>query len=198
MSTSPEKKSSASAEKRLAIEAKFREILEILKFDLTAPSRAETPRRMAEIFLEKIFGGVDPHLFPEITPLDEPSSSGTLMIEKEISFMSFCEHHFVPIIGVATIGYVVNKKLLGLYSIHKVVHYFAARPQLQERLASEIAQALKTLLECEDVAVSLSTMQVCTLLKDVSNHSQSITHHFNGRFQTDINLVQSFLISSGN
>src|ERR1700722_15444433 len=139
----------STKEKIKLIAEKMGEILTILGLDITNASLAKTPDRIAHMYVEEIFSGLDPEKFPKLT-FQEESIPDELILIKNISFVSFCEHHFVPIVGKAHIAYFPKKRLLGLSKIPQLVRYYAQKPQLQERLTGEIATSLASLLETED------------------------------------------------
>lgn len=196
-------------EKINGIAGHMRAILELLGLDVKDPSIAKTPRRVAHMYVKELFAGLDLEAFPAMTFIDDidqvdlpvESALGSISSERSVflqtRFTSMCEHHFVPIIGTAYIGYVPNKRLLGLSKFARVVRYFASRPQLQERLNAQIADALAMLLETEDVAVTLSASHFCMMARGVEDHaSMATTQVFRGRFERDALLRESFLFSN--
>ncbi len=173
----------------------MREILEILGLDTSDDSPlAQTPERIASMYVDTIFSGLEPSHFPRISLLTEAVPQEMVLV-KNITFISTCEHHFVPILGRAHVAYYPNKKLLGLGNIPQIVRYFAARPQLQERLTFQIADSLSSTLDTEDIAVILSGLHFCTLDRGVEDRTTEMeTHSFKGRFETDP-LVRTTLLS---
>lgn len=191
-------------DKILGITEHMRAILELLGLDVSDPSIAKTPERVARMYVKELFAGLDPDRFPTMTFVEDVhdnTSSETHTSERMVflqtRFTSMCEHHFVPFIGTAYIGYAPKTRLLGLSKLARIVRYFASRPQLQERLNRQIADALTTLLQTEDVAVSLSASHLCMIARGVEDHaSLATTHVLRGRFQHDALLRESFLFST--
>lgn len=172
-----------SKEERAAfIEERFREIMEALDLDLTNDSLADTPRRVATMYVYELFSGLDPDSFPEISLFNHQGGESTISVEA-IHFTTMCEHHFLPVHGVAVVRYIPNEKVIGLSKIHRIVDYFSRRPQLQERLTEQIADALAILLNTEDVFVSLSARHECVCSRGVRDDlSQMTTCVARGRF----------------
>ena len=182
----------STKEKKKLIAEKMGEILTILGLDITNASLAKTPDRIAHMYVEEIFSGLDPEKFPKLT-FQEESIPDELILIKNISFVSFCEHHFVPIVGKAHIAYFPKKRLLGLSKIPQLVRYYAQKPQLQERLTGEIATSLASLLETEDVAVVLQAIHFCVLARSVEDMTAEMeTHVLSGRFEKDPLLRSEF------
>lgn len=170
-------------EKKRLIAEKMGEILTLLGLDLTDPSLAETPHRIAKMYVDEVFVGLNPDNFPEMTFQEEEIPSELILV-KNISFVSFCEHHFVPFAGKAHIAYFPHKRFLGLSKIPRIVHHFAKRPQLQERLTAQIADSLSTLLETDDVAVSLQAQHFCVMARGVEDcNAEMETHVLKGCFE---------------
>lgn len=167
----------------------FRQIMEILDLDLSDPSLQNTPERFAHMYMDELFWGLDTALFPDVSYLDndmmQEEDNGIVLV-KDIPIKSMCEHHFVPIIGTAAVAYIPADKILGLSKINRIVDYFCRRPQLQERLTSQIADALSILLDTEDVAIHIEAEHFCVTLRGVE-HPTSRTHTFvsRGRFKED-------------
>jgi GTP cyclohydrolase I len=173
-------------EKIDAIADSFRKILETLELDLSNPSLAETPRRIAKMYVEELFSGLDPGKFPQVCDLENSfikPPEGIVLIE-EIAIRSICEHHFVPFIGKAKVAYIPQKKILGLSKINRIVHYFCKRPQLQERLTAQIADSLSILLDSQDIAVAIEAEHFCVTMRGVRDESsRTYTHVLRGQFQ---------------
>jgi GTP cyclohydrolase I len=179
------------------IEEQFRKIMTVLGLDLTDDSLRNTPRRVAKMFVKEIFKGLDPANKPEITLFDNKYQYSDMLLEKDITVKSYCEHHFVPIVGRAHVAYISNGKVIGLSKINRIVDYFARRPQVQERLTIQIAEELKKILDTEDVAVFLESTHFCVTMRGVEDdHSSTITTSFHGKFKNDqrrnefLNLVR--------
>lgn len=164
----------------------FRGIMEVLGLDLEDDSLAETPERMARMYVQEIFSGLDDETFPRVTFVKNKMNHGSqanLLVVKS-SFTSFCEHHFVPMAGEAYVAFIPKKKLIGLSKIPRIIRFFARRPQLQERLTAQIADSLVTLLETEDVAVATSAKHYCVLARGVEDYiNNTTTLTLRGEFQ---------------
>ena len=154
------------------MEEHFTKILEELGLDLQDPSLARTPKRLAKMYKEEIFTGLQPDNFPKVS-LFETDSPLEIQV-KDISFVSFCEHHFLPIFGKATITYTPKGKILGLSSIHEIVHFYAKRPQLQERLTQQIGECFERYLETPDVKVEIEGEHSCVRARGVLDQSSTM------------------------
>jgi GTP cyclohydrolase I len=173
-------------QKKEIIEKKFQEIMEALGLDLTDESLSGTPSRVAKMFVDEIFCGLDPHNFPMITLHEQKIDPKEIILAKNISFVSFCEHHFVPIFGKAHVAYLPQNKIIGLSKINRIVHYFAKRPQLQERMNAQIADSLAQVLQTENVAVALIAQHFCIAARGVEDREAlTETHVLRGEFQTN-------------
>lgn len=175
------------------IEKKFREIMHVLGLDLTDDSLKGTPRRVAKMYVQEIFSGLDPKNKPKVALFENKYKYNEMLVEKDITFYSNCEHHFVPIIGKAHVAYISNGKVIGLSKINRVVQYFAKRPQVQERLTVQIANELKEMLQTEDVAIVIDAKHLCVSSRGVNDvNSSTITAHYSGKFQEE-NTKAEFL-----
>jgi GTP cyclohydrolase I len=175
------------------IEKHFREIMHIMGLDLTDDSLKGTPRRVAKMYVQEIFSGLNPANKPKVALFDNKYKYNEMLVEKDITFYSNCEHHFVPIIGKAHVAYISSGKVIGLSKINRVVQYFARRPQVQERLTVQIANELKEMLQTEDVAVLLDAKHLCVSSRGVNDvASSTITAHYSGKFSEE-NTRQEFL-----
>jgi GTP cyclohydrolase IA len=188
---------SLSKEEKIALIAEhFHDIMQILGLDLTDESLAKTPKRVARMYVNEIFSGLDLETFPDISLLDEECATeqnGQSLILTRVSFTSFCEHHFVPMHGHAFVGYMPNGKLLGLSKIHRIVRFFAARPQLQERLTSQIADSLSTILESDNIAVAIQAQHFCVIARGVQDDSGiTSTSTLLGNFKNDPTKKEEF------
>ena len=171
-------------EKIAVISARFRDIMQTLGLDLTDDSLKGTPLRVAKMYVNEVFNGLDPKVRPEATLFDNTYGYTGMLVEHGIGVNSFCEHHFVPIIGKAAVAYFSSGKVIGLSKLDRIVKYYAARPQVQERLTEQIAAELKHVLETDDVAVHLEAEHMCVRLRGVKDEtSRTNTVHFSGRFQ---------------
>lgn len=166
------------------IAAHFAEIMRILGLDLEDNSLKDTPMRVAKMYINEVFSGLNPENKPVVTLFDNNYHYDEMLIEKDIKVHSFCEHHFVPIIGKAHVGYFSNGKVIGLSKINRIVDYFARRPQVQERLTVQIAEELKKALQTEDVAIVIQADHMCVTLRGVKDENSSTqTSSFHGKFR---------------
>lgn len=184
------KSSDLSPDEKIAfIAERFAEIMDVLGLDLEDPSLAKTPRRVAKMYVNEIFSGLDSTSFPTISFIEnvfEHDISNSNIIFMKVKFHSFCEHHFVPMNGTAYVAYLPVKKCIGLSKIPRIVHFFAKRPQVQERLTAQIADSLATLLETRDIAVSLIAEHFCVMARGIEDeNSHAITNVLRGKFQSD-------------
>jgi GTP cyclohydrolase I len=182
-------------EKISKISQSFKEIMQTLGLDLSDPSLEKTPERVAKMYVNEIFAGLDPKNFPDPLSLFEDSDyvgSKTVLI-KDISFSSFCEHHFLPMHGVVHVSYIPSGKIIGLSKIHRLVRYFSARPQLQERLTSQIADALSQILNTPHVGIVINAKHFCVVARGVQDvTSTTTTSALRGDFETDALLRAEF------
>jgi GTP cyclohydrolase I len=173
-------------EKIALIEDKFRDIMNILGLDLTDDSLRGTPYRVAKMYVQEIFSGLSPENKPDIKLFENKYHYKEMLVEKNITFFSNCEHHFVPIMGKAHIAYISNGKVIGLSKLNRIVQYFAKRPQVQERLTIQIANELKNVLGTEDVAVLIDATHLCVSSRGVQDiNSSTVTASYGGAFQTE-------------
>lgn len=170
--------------KMALIEDHFKEIMTILGLDLTDDSLKGTPKRVAKMYVKEIFSGLNPANKPKIALFENKYSYNEMLIEKDITLFSNCEHHFVPIIGKAHVAYISNGKVIGLSKINRIVQFFAKRPQVQERLTMQIGKELKKILETEDIAVIIDAKHLCVSSRGVEDNTAStITSYFGGKFK---------------
>lgn len=168
------------------ISKKFKDIMDILGLDLTDDSLKDTPNRVAKMYVKEIFSGLNPANKPAIALFDNKYKYDEMVLEKNITFYSNCEHHFVPIIGKAHVAYISNGKVIGLSKLNRIVEYFAKRPQVQERLTMQIANELKHILNTEDVAVVIDAKHLCVSMRGVKDESSAtITASYSGKFKED-------------
>lgn len=171
-------------EKMELIETHFREIMHILGLDLSDDSLKGTPRRVAKMYVKEIFSGLHPANKPEVTLFENHYKYQEMLVEKDITFHSNCEHHFVPIFGKAHVAYISSGKVIGLSKLNRIVQYFAQRPQVQERLTRQIAEELKRALDTEDVAVLIDAKHMCVSSRGVNDvTSSTITAEYSGKFK---------------
>lgn len=168
------------------IEGHFREIMNIMGLDLNDDSLNGTPHRVAKMYVKEIFSGLNPANKPRVALFDNKYQYNQMLVEKDITLYSFCEHHFVPIIGRAHVAYISNGKVVGLSKINRIVQYYAKRPQVQERLTKQIAEELKQLLETEDIAVVIEAEHLCVAARGVEDvNSKTVTAEYCGQFEDD-------------
>lgn len=180
-------------DKMKQIEFHFTRIMDILGLDLTDDSLRGTPKRVAKMFVNESFSGLNPKNKPEISLFENKYGYHKMLLEKDITLYSNCEHHFVPIIGKAHVAYIPHKEVIGLSKINRLVQYYAKRPQVQERLTIQISEALKEILNHDDVAVYIEADHLCVDsrgIKDTS--SKTVTSVFSGQFEDD-SIKQEFL-----
>ena len=157
--------------------------METLGLDLNDDSLRGTPDRVAKMYVKEIFSGLNPSNKPSITLFDNKYQYDEMLVEKDITFSSNCEHHFVPIYGKAHVGYFSSGKVIGLSKINRIVQYYAKRPQVQERLTVQIANAMKDALKTQDVAVVIDATHLCVSSRGVGDTSSTTgTAHFSGKF----------------
>lgn len=167
------------AQKKLEIEKHFRLIMEELGLDMTDDSLRGTPHRVAKMFVEEIFSGLDPKNKPKLSVFENSYHYDKMLVEANITFNSTCEHHFLPIIGKAHIGYVSSGKVIGLSKLNRIVDYFARRPQVQERMIMQIFNELKTVLETDNVIVVVEATHLCVSsrgIKDESSYTSTLQY----------------------
>ena len=168
------------------IEVLFANIMRTLGLDLTDDSLVDTPKRVAKMYVNEIFWGLDYEAFPKCTAVDNKMKYNEMVCERNINVQSNCEHHFVVIDGLATVAYVPNQKVLGLSKINRIVEYFSKRPQIQERLTEQIFHTLQYILETEDVAVMIDAKHYCVASRGVEDTgSSTVTSKLGGGFKTD-------------
>ncbi len=192
----------SNEDKKAVIASHFRAIMETLGLDLTDDSLKGTPDRVAKMYVEEIFSGLDPANRPAATLFENAYNYEGMLVEKDISFFSNCEHHFVPIYGRAHVAYFSSGKVIGLSKLNRIVQYFAKRPQVQERLTIQIANELAEVLETPSVAVLIDARHMCVSSRGVNDISSStVTSYFGGAFE-DEHVREEFLryvsLSKGN
>ena len=176
------------------IEGNFAEIMRALGLDLTDDSLIETPKRVAKMYVNEIFWGLDYDAFPKCTTVDNKMSYNEMVVERNVNVQSNCEHHFVVIDGLATVAYVPKDKVLGLSKINRIVEYFSKRPQIQERLTEQIFHTLQFILGTEDVAVMIDAQHYCVKSRGVEDTgSSTVTCRLGGGFKTDPAARAEFL-----
>jgi GTP cyclohydrolase IA len=194
--TTPITSQSLSDEEKISIiQHHFKKIIETLGLDINDPSIKKTPLRIAKMYVKEIFSGLNSDNFPDICLFDDFSVSPTMstITIKDISIDSFCEHHFVPMTGKAYISYIPNKKIIGLSKINRIVNHFAKRPQLQERLTSQICECISQVLHTQNVAVFTKICHQCVRSRGIKDR-ESITesYYLKGKFHDDSTIAQTF------
>ncbi len=183
-----------SSQKIEKITEKFGEIMQILGLDLDDDSLRETPMRVAKMYVNEVFGGLDPKNFPKMTVIDNKMKYDQMIVVQNISCRSFCEHHFLPIDGFATVAYIPNKKVIGLSKINRIVQYFGRRPQVQERLTKQIADCLQYILGTSHVAVHINAKHYCVIMRGIEDTtSTTSTSDLRGHFKTRQETREEFL-----
>lgn len=176
------------------IEKHFSAIMDILGLDRTDDSLEETPKRVAKMYVNEIFWGLKPENFPKCTVIENKMKYDEMVIEKDITLMSNCEHHFVTIDGKAHIAYIPKDKVLGLSKLNRIVEYFARRPQVQERIAEQVYHALVFILGTEDVAVVIEGVHYCVKSRGVEDHSSyTTTAKLGGCFKSEPDCRAEFM-----
>jgi GTP cyclohydrolase I len=168
------------------IEKNFREIMSILGLDLSDESLKDTPKRVAKMYVKEIFRGLNPDNKPKPTLFENKFKYNEMLVERDITIYSYCEHHFVPIIGKAHIAYFPQNHVIGLSKLNRIAQYYAKRPQVQEKLTIQIASELKTTLQTDDVAVIIDADHLCVASRGVNDvNSSTITSSYSGKFLND-------------
>ena len=175
------------------IEKHFKGIMEIMGLDLSDDSLKGTPKRVAKMYIKEIFSGLNPANKPDMKLFDNKYQYNQMLVEKDITLYSNCEHHFVPIIGKAHVAYISSGKVIGLSKLNRIVQYYAQRPQVQERLNIQIANELKKVLDTEDVAVVIEASHLCVSSRGIKDtQSSTVTAEYGGKF-LDLNTRNEFL-----
>ncbi|MEZ8858421.1 GTP cyclohydrolase I FolE [Vibrio sp. 10N.247.311.51] len=170
------------------------EVVSTLGLDLTDDSLAETPHRIAKMYVHEIFSGLDYNNFPKISVIDNKMSVDEMVKVSDINLTSTCEHHFITIDGLAQVAYIPESKILGLSKINRIVRFFAQRPQVQERLTQQILVAIQTLVETENVAVTIKATHYCVKSRGVMDaNSETSTTALGGIFKTNPQTRAEFL-----
>ena len=181
-------------QKYVRIKSLMAEVVETLGLDLSDDSLAETPHRIAKMYVHEIFSGLDYQHFPKLSLIDNKMGADEMVKIRDIDLTSTCEHHFVTIDGVAKVAYIPGDKIIGLSKINRIVKFFGQRPQVQERLTRQILVALQALLRTEDVAVSIDATHYCVKSRGVMDtNSQTSTTALGGCFKENIHTRAEFL-----
>jgi GTP cyclohydrolase I len=168
------------------IEKHFRHIMEIMGLDLKDDSLKGTPKRVAKMYIKEVFSGLDPKNKPDIALFENKYKYDQMLVEKDITVFSNCEHHFVPIYGKAHVAYISSGKVIGLSKLNRIVEYYSKRPQVQERLTVQIANELKQALQTEDIAVVIDAHHMCVQSRGVRDSASStVTAYYGGKFENE-------------
>jgi len=176
-------------EKKQRIAVLFEEIMDVLGLDLKDDSLKGTPKRVAKMYIDEIFSGLNPANKPKVALFDNKYQYNQMLVEKNITFYSNCEHHFVPIIGKAHVAYVSSGKVIGLSKLNRIVQYYAKRPQVQERLTNQIAEDLKQILGTDDVAVIIDAKHLCVSSRGIKDDTSSTVTSFYGGVFNQANKI---------
>jgi len=180
-------------EKIKIIEGHFEKIMDTLGLDLTDDSLRGTPHRVAKMYVKEIFKGLNPKNMPKISVFENKYQYSEMLVEKDISLNSTCEHHFLPIVGKAHLAYISNGTVIGLSKINRIVDHFARRPQVQERLSVQIAEEIKKVLDTEDVAIVIDAKHMCVSSRGIQDESSAtVTSAYSGKFK-DPQVREEFL-----
>lgn len=184
-----------SVEKKQAlIQEHFFEIMKILGLDMEDDSLKNTPQRVAKMYVNEIFGGLLPENKPAVSTFENTYKYRQMLIEKDITVYSTCEHHFLPIIGRAHLAYISNGKVIGLSKINRIVNYYARRPQVQERLTRQIVEAIKEALNTKDVACVIDAKHLCVNSRGIQDtNSSTVTAELSGMFRNNPTTRKEFL-----
>mgnify|MGYP001377779034 CR=1 FL=1 len=174
----------SDSEKIEAIQVDVKNILNTLGMDLTDDSLKGTPKRVAKMFVNEIFGGLNPEKKPKASTFENKYKYGEMLVEKNITLYSTCEHHLLPIVGKAHIAYISNGTVVGLSKMNRIVDYFAKRPQVQERLTMQIVKELQAVLNSDDVACVIDAKHLCVNSRGIRDiDSSTVTSEFGGKFK---------------
>lgn len=183
----------SNVEKIALIKKDVKNIMHVLGLDLTDDSLKGTPTRVAKMFVEELFGGLNPDRKPKASTFENKYKYGEMLVEKNITLYSTCEHHLLPIVGKAHIAYISNGTVVGLSKMNRIVDYFAKRPQVQERLTMQIVKELQAILNTEDVACVIDAKHLCVNSRGIRDiDSSTVTSEFGGRFK-DKDVRREFL-----
>ena len=178
-------------EKKVKIADLFSQIMEVMGLDLNDDSLRGTPNRVAKMYIDEIFSGLNPANKPKVALFDNKYKYNQMLVEKNITFYSNCEHHFVPIIGKAHLAYISSGKVIGLSKLNRFVQYYAKRPQVQERLTNQIAMELSTILNTDDVAVIIDAKHLCVSSRGIKDDtSATVTAYYGGAFNSSEKIAE--------
>ena len=178
-------------EKKNKISMLFEEIMDVMGLDLTDDSLKGTPDRVAKMYIDEIFSGLNPNNKPKIALFENKYQYNQMLVEKNITLYSNCEHHFVPIIGKAHVAYISSGKVIGLSKLNRIVQYYSKRPQVQERLTNQIGEELKNILNTEDVAVIIDAKHLCVSSRGIKDESSAtVTSFYSGAFNSSTKIAE--------
>ncbi len=181
-------------EKVERIQQHFTEIMNVLGMDMTDDSLRGTPKRVAKMFVHELFGGLNPERAPSMSTFENKYGYNEMLVEKDIVVYSTCEHHFLPIVGRAHVGYISKGKVIGLSKMNRIVDHFAKRPQVQERLTMQIVNSMQEALGTEDVACVIDAKHLCVNSRGIRDiDSSTVTAEFGGLFKSDETKRKEFL-----
>ncbi|AZZ37227.1 GTP cyclohydrolase I FolE [Bdellovibrio sp. qaytius] len=184
----------SNEEKIEEIKFHFSQIMNVLGLDLNDDSLRDTPKRMAKMYVNEVFGGLHAENFPAMTVIENKMQYDQMVCVQNIEVMSMCEHHFQPIDGFATVAYIPKNKVIGLSKINRIVEFFSRRPQVQERLTKQIADCLSYVLETEDIAVHINARHYCVIARGIQDsHSSTTTTDLRGEFKVSGDTRSEFL-----
>ena len=165
------------------IESSMKDVMRVLGLDLHNDSLKETPKRIAKMYLNEIFWGLDYSNFPKVTCIENSMQYSSMLLERHIKVHSVCEHHFIPIMGEAFVAYIPNERIIGLSKLNRIVEFFCRRPQVQERLCEQIFYTLSHILGTESIAVLIKAEHTCVKLRGVEDvNSDTVTCRLGGAF----------------
>ena len=177
-----------------AIEQKFREIMDIMGLDLTDDSLSGTPHRVAKMYVKEIFAGLNPKNHPDVKTFDNVYGYDHMLVERNITLNSTCEHHFLPIVGVAHVAYIPEGRVVGLSKLNRIVDHYAKRPQVQERLSRQVLKALQAILGTQNVAVVMDAKHLCVSSRGIQDEgSSTVTASYGGLFESAPEVRAEFL-----
>ena len=178
-------------EKKDKISVLFAEIMDVMGMDLNDDSLKGTPERVAKMYIDEIFSGLNPKNKPKMSLFENKYQYNQMLVEKNITFYSNCEHHFVPIFGKAHVAYISSGKVIGLSKLNRIVQYYAQRPQVQERLTNQIGKDLEHILQTEDIAVIIDAKHLCVCSRGIKDDtSTTITTYFGGAFKNPQKIAE--------
>lgn len=178
-------------EKKEKISVLFAEIMDVMGMDLNDDSLKGTPERVAKMYIDEIFSGLNPKNKPKMSLFENKYQYNQMLVEKNITFYSNCEHHFVPIFGKAHVAYISSGKVIGLSKLNRIVQYYAQRPQVQERLTNQIGKDLEHILKTEDIAVIIDAKHLCVCSRGIKDDtSTTITTYYGGAFKNSQKIAE--------